>query len=69
MVHRYNEWRKSSRSGGNDNCVEVATAIDGDVVGVRDSKLGEASPIIDVDVPVWRNFIADVRSGKFDLPA
>ncbi len=30
-------WRKSTRSGGGDNCVEVATATDGHI-GVRDSK-------------------------------
>jgi Domain of unknown function (DUF397) len=30
------QWRKSSRSGHQDNCVEVARISD--VVGVRDSK-------------------------------
>ncbi|MQM28908.1 DUF397 domain-containing protein [Glycomyces albidus] len=39
-----NGWRKSSRSGDADNCVEAR----GDVAGfqVRDSKLGEESPVL-----------------------
>ncbi|MFY1637471.1 DUF397 domain-containing protein [Solwaraspora sp. WMMA2065] len=38
-------WRKSTRSGGDDNCVEVN--VTGDRVGVRDSKAGPAGPILD----------------------
>ncbi|WP_326554291.1 DUF397 domain-containing protein [Micromonospora sp. NBC_01813] len=37
-------WRKSTRSGGDDNCVEVNLA--GDRVGVRDSKAGLAGPVL-----------------------
>lgn len=38
-------WRKPSRSGGaSANCVE--TRMNGSRAQVRDSKLGEASPII-----------------------
>lgn len=38
------EWRKSSRSQGNGgNCVEVRTS--GSKFEVRDSKLGDDSPI------------------------
>lgn len=36
-------WFKSSRSGGNDDCVEVAH-LDGGMVGVRDSKTRLARP-------------------------
>ncbi|MFG3338976.1 DUF397 domain-containing protein [Glycomyces sp. NPDC048151] len=39
-----NGWRKSSRSGGDgDNCVEARVAVAG--FQVRDSKLGEESPV------------------------
>ncbi len=36
-LSKFTNWRKSRRSGGGDNCVEVAFASDGSV-GVRDSK-------------------------------
>jgi hypothetical protein len=40
-------WRKSSRSGGGENaCVEARNDRAG--FQVRDSKLGEASPIFDL---------------------
>ncbi|GAB4006603.1 hypothetical protein GCM10029992_57890 [Glycomyces albus] len=50
------EWRKSSRSGSQGGqCVE-ARALDG-TVQVRDTKLGEASPILDVSPDTWRGFV------------
>lgn len=61
-------WRKSSRSGGNDNCVEFAVAADGTGVGLRDSKAGPDGAIIDLDPAGYRAFIDGVKSGDFDLP-
>ncbi|MGH8792199.1 MAG: DUF397 domain-containing protein [Stackebrandtia sp.] len=41
------EWRKSSRSGGTSGtCVEAR--MSGRVLQVRDSNLGDASPILDL---------------------
>ncbi|WP_412541401.1 DUF397 domain-containing protein [Longispora sp. K20-0274] len=40
-------------------CVEVA-AMPG-LVGVRDSKLGEQSPVLVVSAEDWRGFLAAVR--------
>ncbi|WP_100448933.1 DUF397 domain-containing protein [Glycomyces xiaoerkulensis] len=43
-------WRKSSHSGGdnNSNCVELSPCADSGF-HVRDSKLGEGSPVFDLD--------------------
>ncbi|MEU1680673.1 DUF397 domain-containing protein [Micromonospora zamorensis] len=49
------EWRTSSRSGQDNNCVEVATNL-GDVVGVRDSKDLDG-PVLVVDAYSWRLFV------------
>ncbi|MEW1585918.1 DUF397 domain-containing protein [Micromonospora vinacea] len=49
------EWRKSSRSNQDANCVEVATNL-GDVVGVRDSKDSDG-PVLVVDAYSWRLFV------------
>lgn len=45
MVNEWS-WRKSSRSATNGECVEVGARFDGRVIGVRDSKLGEESPVL-----------------------
>ncbi|MEV4710525.1 DUF397 domain-containing protein [Micromonospora sediminimaris] len=49
------QWRKSSRSGSSDQCVEVATSLR--VVGVRDSK-DPAGPVLSFEAYAWRVFVA-----------
>ncbi|MBM7079300.1 DUF397 domain-containing protein [Micromonospora humida] len=49
-------WRRSRRSGSNDQCVEVATNLVG-VVGVRDSK-DPAGPVLTFPAYSWRVFVA-----------
>ncbi|MGH3770120.1 MAG: DUF397 domain-containing protein [Pseudonocardiaceae bacterium] len=49
-------WRKSSYSWEN-GCVEVTTELPG-WVGVRDSKLGTASPVLACTLPHWRATLA-----------
>jgi hypothetical protein len=54
-------WFKSSYSnGGQNNCVEVNHSLPGHV-GVRDSKLGAASPVLDVSPAQWASLIAAVN--------
>lgn len=72
-------WRKSTYSASNGQCVEVAfkrssscessgcveVAV-GDEVWVRDSKLGDASPVLNFTRAEWDAFTAGVRDGQFD---
>ncbi|MFE2997320.1 DUF397 domain-containing protein [Nocardia sp. NPDC059246] len=60
-------WFKSSRSQGGETCVEAAH-LNGGGVGVRDSKLGDSSPILVFDGPAWDSFTSAVKAGSFDLP-
>ncbi|RBQ18723.1 DUF397 domain-containing protein [Spongiactinospora rosea] len=59
-------WRTSSHSGsGGGGCVEVADNLPG-VIGVRDSK-NRSGPALRFAPDVWRAFIAEVKSGSFDV--
>jgi hypothetical protein len=55
------EWRKSSYSGAQNNCVEVAPVREG--AAVRDSK-DSAGPELRFPVEPWRAFIGAVKSGS-----
>ncbi|GHF60446.1 hypothetical protein GCM10010218_47350 [Streptomyces mashuensis] len=55
-------WRKSSYSGLQSNCVEVAHTAS-DSVPIRDSK-HPGGPIILVPRPAWAVFLAHVRAGS-----
>lgn len=53
-------WRKSSLSGGNGDCVEVAAL--GNVVAVRDSKHPEGPKLIFTRA-TWSAFVTDLKNG------
>jgi hypothetical protein len=57
------DWHKSSYSGQNGNCVEVATNLSG-VVAVRDSKDPDGPKLI-FTVAEWQEFVASVRDCGF----
>lgn len=59
-------WRKSSLSGAEGNCVEVAQL--GDAIAVRDSK-DPAGPVLVFTPAEWDAFVGGARDGEFDLPA
>ena len=58
-------WRKARRSQHNGGCVEVAVNLD-EVVAVRDSKRPEAGAHV-VGRSAFAVFLADARSGRYDL--
>lgn len=76
-MRRDGVWRKSSRSGGEGNCVEVAAfatpagANDGvvgagdGVVGVRDSK-DRPGPALSFGSAAWARFVVAVPVGERD---
>ncbi|GLY98804.1 DUF397 domain-containing protein [Actinoplanes sp. NBRC 103695] len=61
---KFTNWRKSRRSGGGDNCVEVAFADDG-TVGVRHSKKRNGA-VLEFTPGEWAAFTGGVRDGEFD---
>ncbi len=63
MTPRITNWRKSTRSGAQSNCVDVGTTPS--VVAVRDSKDDAAMLVFSHDV--WAEFIGGVQDGEFDL--
>jgi hypothetical protein len=58
------DWFKSSRSGGNANCVEVAF-LPNSLVGVRDSK-NPSGPALVFTPAEWSAFTAATTRGEFD---
>jgi Domain of unknown function (DUF397). len=60
------KWFKSSRSNGQNNCVEACRLEDGGMA-VRDSKRGEASPVLRFPRREWLVFTEGVKLGQFDI--
>lgn len=57
-------WQKSSHSDLANNCVEITTELPG-WVGIRDSKLGDNSPILAFTHGEWDALVQGVRDGEF----
>jgi hypothetical protein len=57
------EFRKSSYSGSQGECVEVARNLHA-VVGLRDSK-DPQGPALVFSVDAWSAFVAGVKAGDF----
>lgn len=59
------EWAPLAIDGGDDQ--HVAYARVGDRIGIRDSRLGEDSPILEFTPVEWNAFVAGARQGEFDV--
>ncbi|WP_337466350.1 DUF397 domain-containing protein [Saccharopolyspora spinosa] len=55
-------WRKSSYSGEESDCVEVG--ISPDLVGVRDTKDRDGGTLV-FGQPTWGRFLAAVKAERF----
>lgn len=58
------EWRKSSFSGANGNCVEMRSSEGG--VQVRDSKQHGTGPILNFTTAEFNALLQGVKAGEFD---
>ena len=58
------EWKTSTRSSSEGQCVEVAITLEG--VAVRDTKDRSRAPHIYTHTE-WAAFIGGVKNGEFDL--
>jgi hypothetical protein len=52
-------WKKSTRSGSQGDCVEIR--LSDEAVQVRDSKLGDASPVLDLDPAAYAVLLAEFK--------
>ena len=57
------EWRKSTRSSGNGNCLEFAEFSE--FVAVRDTK-DRTGPMLTFTSAGWRAFVERTKDGAFD---
>lgn len=58
------EWRKASFSVNEGNCVELAESES--VVAMRDSKLGDDSPILELSRSELKAFVQGIKAGEFN---
>ncbi|MEU1997156.1 DUF397 domain-containing protein [Nocardia gamkensis] len=57
-------WRKSTYSGPDGNCVEVAFLVDGNVA-VRDTKDSGRGPVLAFAPGEWDAFLMGFSTGEF----
>ncbi|SER20225.1 DUF397 domain-containing protein [Actinokineospora terrae] len=60
-------WRTSTRSAGNGACVEIGTHRDTPMIGVRDSKLSDDSPILIITPDRFAALTKDMKAGRFTV--
>ncbi len=63
-IMKTHQWRKSTLSAMNGNCVEVKRL--GKNIGVRDSK-NTGGPALTLTPQAWENFLRNAKRGNFDV--
>jgi hypothetical protein len=58
-------WRKASFSTNQGNCVELAH-LDTGRIGLRDSKLGDDSPVLTLSRAQVADLVDTIKAGRFD---
>lgn len=59
------QWRTSSLSGDNGQCVQVATNLP-DIVAVRDSKNPQGPALVFTHAE-WKAFLGGAEAGEFNI--
>lgn len=59
-LEAFGPWRKTSYSSESFNCVEARRPED-NLVLVRDSKLGDDSPVLSFDARSWAEFVDGLK--------
>jgi hypothetical protein len=65
---RFKTWRKATKSSDGNNCVQVSLDVP-ETVAIRDSKLGDASPVLVFTADEFMAFADGVSKGEFALPS
>ena len=60
------EWRKATKSNNNGACAQIRADGQGGVQ-VRDSKLGEASPVLSFTAAEWSAFLDGAKNDEFEI--
>jgi hypothetical protein len=62
---KFTSWQKATKSGDQNGCVELSFDVPG-VIAVRDSKLGDGSPILEFSEHEFACFKDGFLKGEFD---
>jgi hypothetical protein len=60
----FRNWRKSTYSDADGNCVEVGESADGQTIGIRDTK-SRGGGTLTYSRAAWTTFLHHVRQGEF----
>jgi hypothetical protein len=60
----FHNWRKSTYSDAEGNCVEVGASADGQTIGLRDTK-NRGAGTLTYSRTAWTTFLHHVRQGEF----